>query len=91
MQAVRVVGQVLGEALGRPFRRKSKRGTSRAVTPKAEGIATIEDVVRGFGRLGYVLDTALATAVYLVIRLGKPLLIEGHAGVGKTEVMKSNT
>jgi MoxR-like ATPase len=58
------------------------------VTPKAEGIATIEDVVRGFGRLGYVLDTALATAVYLVIRLGKPLLIEGHAGVGKTEVAK---
>jgi MoxR-like ATPase len=58
------------------------------VTPKAEGIASIEDVVRGFARLGYVLDTALATAVYLVIRLGKPLLIEGHAGVGKTEVAK---
>lgn len=58
------------------------------MTPKAEGIASIEDVVRGFARLGYVLDTALATAVYLVIRLGKPLLIEGHAGVGKTEVAK---
>ncbi|MGA7416125.1 MAG: MoxR family ATPase [Bryobacteraceae bacterium] len=58
------------------------------MTPKAEGIYAIEDVVRGFARLGYVLDTALATAVYLVIRLGKPLLIEGHAGVGKTEVAK---
>ena len=58
------------------------------MTSKAEGIAAIEDLIRGFARLGYVLDTALATAVYLVIRLGKPLLIEGHAGVGKTEVAK---
>jgi len=38
--------------------------------------------------LGYVLDRALATAVYLLIKLAKPLLIEGHAGVGKTEVAK---
>ncbi|MBZ5724160.1 MAG: MoxR family ATPase [Acidobacteriia bacterium] len=48
----------------------------------------IEAVVRGFEASGYVLDRALATAVYLLIRLGKPLLIEGHAGVGKTEVGK---
>ena len=48
----------------------------------------IDAVVRGFDASGYVLDRALATAVYLVIRLGKPLLIEGHAGVGKTEVAK---
>ena len=38
--------------------------------------------------MGYVLDRALATAIYLLIKLGKPLLIEGHAGVGKTEVAK---
>ena len=38
--------------------------------------------------MGYVTDRALATAVYLVIKLGKPLLIEGHAGLGKTEVAK---
>jgi len=51
-------------------------------------IRDIEAVVRGFEESGYVLDRALATAVYLVIRLGRPLLIEGHAGVGKTEVAK---
>ena len=45
-------------------------------------------MVRGFEQLGYVLDRALATAVYLLIKLRKPLLIEGHAGVGKTEVAK---
>ncbi len=37
---------------------------------------------------GYVADQSLATAVYLAIQLRKPLLIEGAAGVGKTEVAK---
>src|SRR6516165_2573410 len=48
----------------------------------------IAAVARGFERFGYVTDRALATAVYLFVNLGKPLLIEGHAGVGKTEVAK---
>ena len=39
--------------------------------------------------MGYVTDRALATAIYLVIKLRKPLLIEGHAGLGKTEVAKT--
>jgi MoxR-like ATPase len=41
-----------------------------------------------FERLRYVADTALATAIYLSMQLRKPLLIEGHAGLGKTEVAK---
>ena len=49
----------------------------------------IQAVIRGFEETGYVLDRALATAIYLLIKLGKPLLIEGHAGVGKTEVAKA--
>jgi MoxR-like ATPase len=36
----------------------------------------------------YVTDRAMATAVYLAMTLRKPLLIEGHPGVGKTEVAK---
>jgi MoxR-like ATPase len=36
----------------------------------------------------YVTDAAIATSVHLAMTLGKPLLIEGHAGVGKTEVAK---
>ncbi len=58
------------------------------LSTKAEQIRGIGAVVRGFEQWGYVLDRSLATAVYLHIRLGKPLLIEGHAGVGKTEVAK---
>jgi MoxR-like ATPase len=39
-------------------------------------------------RESYVTDRAMATAVYLAQRLRKPLLVEGHPGVGKTEVAK---
>jgi len=44
--------------------------------------------MRSFERLGYIADRSLATAVYLITKLRKPLLIEGHAGLGKTEVAK---
>jgi MoxR-like ATPase len=52
----------------------------------------VREVVRGLldamGREGYIADDALATAVYLAEELGKPLLVEGDAGVGKTEIAK---
>ena len=54
----------------------------------AKDVKDVDDLVRQFERLGYVTDTALATAIYLSTRLRKPLLIEGHAGLGKTEVAK---
>src|SRR3984957_15424922 len=54
----------------------------------AEPIRDINNVIECLGRLGYVADRALATAIYLLVKLGKPLLIEGHAGVGKTEAAK---
>jgi MoxR-like ATPase len=37
----------------------------------------------------YIADAAIATAVYLSMALGKPLLVEGPAGVGKTEIAKA--
>ena len=37
----------------------------------------------------YITDAAIATALYLSIALGKPLLVEGPAGVGKTEIAKA--
>jgi MoxR-like ATPase len=60
-------------------------------TSPLSGEAQLKDVdavIEAFERLGYVTDRALATSVYLVIKLHKPLLIEGHAGLGKTEVAK---
>ena len=40
------------------------------------------------GRGDYVADRALATALFLALRLGRPLFLEGEAGVGKTEIAK---
>ena len=39
-------------------------------------------------RLGYITEPAIATAVYLAKEMQKPLLVEGEAGVGKTEIAK---
>ena len=50
---------------------------------------SIDALIDGFTREGYVLDRALATAIFLMIRLEKPLLVEGNAGVGKTEIAKT--
>jgi MoxR-like ATPase len=57
--------------------------------PKGKVIRNIGEVGRGFEQLGYITDAALATVVYLTLKLGKPLLLEGHAGLGKTEVAKA--
>jgi len=56
--------------------------------PEDSQIKDVDALIRGFERLGYITDRDLATAVYLVVKLRKPLLIEGHAGLGKTEVAK---
>jgi MoxR-like ATPase len=60
-----------------------------AAQPGDEAVKDPDALLRGFERLGYIADRSLATAVYLSIRLHKPLLIEGHAGLGKTEVAKT--
>lgn len=54
-----------------------------------ENLATIDEVQASLRDRGYVADRGLATALFLSLRLGKPLLLEGEAGVGKTEVAKT--
>src|ERR1700685_4408157 len=60
-----------------------------AAQPGDEAVKDPEALLRSFERLGYIADRSLATAVYLSTRLHKPLLIEGHAGLGKTDVAKT--
>ena len=50
---------------------------------------TVDDVTRALADHGYIADRQLATAVFVQARLDKPLLVEGPAGVGKTELAKA--
>jgi len=50
--------------------------------------ASIEDVIERFARLQYIASRTIGTVVYLASHLKKPVLVEGPAGVGKTELAK---
>jgi MoxR-like ATPase len=49
---------------------------------------SVDDVVSQLGKQGYICDKQIGTVVYLAQKLGKPVLVEGPAGVGKTELAK---
>ena len=52
------------------------------------GAGSIEQLQRDFRSHDYICDRSLATAVFLALQLRRPLLLEGEAGVGKTELAK---
>ena len=59
--------------------------------PPSDGrrAASVDQVRDGLEQAGYLASEAIATTVFLADRLGKPLLVEGPAGVGKTELAKA--
>jgi MoxR-like ATPase len=52
-------------------------------------MSDLQDLKERLAAVGYVTDDAMAVALNLAMRLGRPLLLEGPAGVGKTEVAKA--
>ena len=52
-------------------------------------VSSVEKVVEELSSRNYLADRGLATAVFLSLRQNRPLLLEGEAGVGKTELAKS--
>ena len=56
--------------------------------PVLPTFSSIDELQAALTTRAYVADRSLATAVYLGLKLGKPLLLEGEAGVGKTEIAK---
>jgi MoxR-like ATPase len=53
---------------------------------KVENLDNINPIINGLDRLGYVIDEELATVVFLMLKVQKPILIEGNPGIGKTEL-----
>src|SRR5213082_3969124 len=49
---------------------------------------SIDDVIGRFAKLQYITGRTIATVVYLAAEMKKPILVEGPAGVGKTELAK---
>jgi MoxR-like ATPase len=58
------------------------------ITHDHKKVGDVSEVVQGFERLGYIADRGLGTVVFLQLKLGTPILLEGHTGLGKTEVAK---
>jgi len=52
-------------------------------------VPDVETLARRLGAVDYLVDEALATSIFLALRLPQPLLLEGEAGVGKTEAAKA--
>jgi MoxR-like ATPase len=59
------------------------------VNAPASRITEISTLQRELEGVGYVAEVALAAALLLMLKLGRPLLVEGDAGVGKTEIAKA--
>jgi len=70
-----------------PGRRTAQR-EGEVMTDRGGAFSAVETVREGFRQTGYICNTEIATIVYLALHLEKPVLVEGPAGVGKTELAK---
>ena len=61
-------------------------GTPGSTTHRFESVQSVRDALRD---VDYLADEGIAGVVYLADRLGKPILVEGPAGTGKTQLAKS--
>src|SRR5439155_17184988 len=74
--------------------RRGEPGVSRAAHAGAEqavraAVPDVETLAARLGEVDYLADEGLATALFFALRLPQPLLLEGEAGVGKTEAGKA--
>ena len=60
-----------------------------AESPVSSAVPDIESIKRRLDAVDYLVDDGFATALFLSLRLPQPLLLEGEAGVGKTEAAKA--
>ena len=70
-------------------RRPGRRTRRRMATLMAERFESVDDVIDRLREADYLADAGIAGVVFLADRLEKPVLVEGPAGVGKTELAKA--
>jgi MoxR-like ATPase len=73
---------------GAPLRKSAGRPAARDSLRTRVNFETIEDLQAALREQLYIADRGLATAIFLALKLQRPLFLEGEAGVGKTEVAK---
>lgn len=67
----------------------TQSGVATGTVTSSPASPVIDDLVKALAEVGYFADRRLATALHLAISLGRPLLLEGDPGVGKTELAKA--
>jgi MoxR-like ATPase len=75
--------------MARRLLRRATRADAASKPMSAQSTHTVPDVKAGLERVGYLADEPAALVSYLAQELGKPVLVEGPAGVGKTELAKA--
>ncbi|MFN3583875.1 AAA family ATPase [Phenylobacterium sp.] len=60
-----------------------------AANSGADPLASVDALIEGLAGVGYIASRRIATALYMAVNLQKPILVEGSAGVGKTELALS--
>jgi MoxR-like ATPase len=71
-----------------PDQRQTNRENERPGNGSPAAVLSVDALRQALLDRSYVADRGLAVALHLSLRLGKPLLLEGEAGVGKTEIAK---
>jgi MoxR-like ATPase len=66
----------------------SQAASTAEIAPAGTQIESVEQTLETLAAGRYVADRSLGTALYLALKLGRPLFLEGEAGVGKTEIAK---
>jgi MoxR-like ATPase len=90
LHAVRLAcGCLRGTLVGARILRPRRPCAGCSPTIGSVPLASVEDVERALRKERYLPDRGLATAIFLALEMRRPLLLEGEAGVGKTEVGKT--
>jgi len=64
------------------------KSAASSASPSTALPSSIDDTIKLLAKADYVAERSLATAVFLALKMGRPLFLEGEAGVGKTEIAK---